>query len=149
MKTICTFFGHRNTNEIIFNDLYDAVKHTILEDGVTTFYVGGYGSFDGMSARAVRQAKKEFEGLELYLVLAYLPTEKDEYIERNFDGTIYAEGLETVPQRFAISHRNRWMVQQSDVVIGCISKSYGGAYTAFHYAENQGKKTINLKENRR
>jgi len=49
------------------------------------------------------------------VVLAYLPTEKNKY--DNLTNTIYPEGLETVPKRFAISWRNKWMIEQSDIVV--------------------------------
>ncbi len=35
MKKICSFFGHRDTSQRVFDDLYRAVKNTILEDGIT------------------------------------------------------------------------------------------------------------------
>ena len=34
--------------------------------------------------------------------------------------TIYPEGLEYTPRRFAISKRTQWMVQQSDYVIAYV-----------------------------
>lgn len=59
-------------------------------------------------------------------------------------GSIYPDGLETVPKQFAIEKRNKWMVQQSQMAIGYCKKKYGGAYTALRYAKNQKKKVIFL-----
>jgi len=60
--------------------------------------------------------------------------------------TILPEGLELVPQRYAITHRNRWIVQESDYIIAYVQTSYGGAYEALKYARNKGKQTVNLAE---
>lgn len=141
---ICSFFGHRDTSERIYESLYQEVVKAIKTDGVSVFYVGNNGAFDSLSRRAVMKAKEEFKDIEICLVLAYIPTQKDEFIERNYDSTIYPDGLEFVPKRFAISHRNKWIVKQSDVVIGYVKTSYGGAYDALHYAKNQKKKVKNL-----
>ena len=38
---------------------------------------------------------------------------------RKYDGTLYPP-LETIPRRFAISHRNRWMVDAAGVGVACV-----------------------------
>ncbi|MGL4790823.1 MAG: hypothetical protein ACRCW1_05370 [Anaerotignaceae bacterium] len=143
---ICSFFGHRDTREMVWEDLYNEVIKVIKYDGVTKFYVGNNGTFDSLALQAVGQAKNQFPNIEIYVILAYMPTKKEQGVKANCDGTIYPEGLEFVPKRFAISHRNRWIVQQSYVVIGYVKTAYGGAYEALHYAKNQEKKVINLGE---
>lgn len=145
-KKICSFFGHRDTSERIYESLYREIIKAIKTDGVSVFYVGNNGAFDSLARRAVMKAKEEFEGIKICLVLAYMPIKKDSYIAGKYDGTIYPDGLEFVPKRFAISHRNKWIIQQSDMVIGYVRTSYGGAYDALHYAKNQKKKVINLGE---
>lgn len=76
------------------------------------------------------------------VVLAYLPTEKNKY--DNLTNTIYPEGLETVPKRFAISWRNKWMIQQSDVVVTYVTHSFGGAAQFKDVAKRMNKLTIEL-----
>ena len=76
------------------------------------------------------------------VVLAYLPTEKNKY--DNLKNTIYPEGLETVPKRFAISWRNKWMIQQSDIVVTYVTHNFGGAAQFKEMADRQGKTIINL-----
>lgn len=72
------------------------------------------------------------------MVRAYLPSEGE---QESSDETLYPEGLETVPQRFAIFHRNRWMVEHSDEVVCYVTHPWGGAHTAMEYARRK-KKTI-------
>lgn len=54
------------------------------------------------------------------------------------------EGIETVPKRFAISWRNKWMLNQSDYVITYVTHSWGGAAQFAEMAEKQHKRVINL-----
>jgi len=60
---------------------------------------------------------KELSGvypqINYYVVHAYLPEKGGE----DFEHTVYPEGIETIPKRFAIDYRNRWMVGQADVVV--------------------------------
>ena len=56
------------------------------------------------------------------------------------------EGIESVPPRFAISWRNRWMLRQSDHVVTFITRSFGGAAQFADAAKQQGKTVINLAE---
>ena len=53
--------------------------------------------------------------------------------------TIYPEGLEKVPPRFAIVRRNQWMTDHSDIVICHVTHSWGGAAKAVEYAEKKKK----------
>ena len=41
-----------------------------------------------------------------------------------YDSTVYPP-LENVPHRFAISHRNRWMVENADVVVAYVLHDWG------------------------
>jgi hypothetical protein len=76
--------------------------------------------------------------------LAYLPTGADKTGGDGRFPTLYPEGLEFVPRRFAITRRNRWMVEQSDYVIAYVQTGYGGAYIALEHARQRGVKTVNL-----
>ena len=110
---IVTFCGHAqiSQSEKIEKWLY-AVTQKLIEQGATTFYLGGYGAFDLLAASVLRAQKKRYPQIELILVLAYLNTGRN---TSGYDSTVYPP-LETTPRRFAISHRNRWMVEASDVV---------------------------------
>ena len=111
---IVTFCGHAqiSQSEKIEKWLY-AVTQKLIGQGATTFYLGGYGAFDFLAASVLRAQKKRYPQIELILVLAYLNTGRN---TSGYDSTVYPP-LETTPRRFAISHRNRWMVEASDVVV--------------------------------
>ena len=78
------------------------------------------------------------------VVLAYLPTKKSEYDD--FTNTILPDSIETVPKRFAISYRNKWMVEQSDIVVTYVTRSFGSAAQFKASAQRQGKTVIELSE---
>lgn len=141
MDKICAFFGHRELWRDIHAELEDAVKYA-LDNGCRTFWCGGYGAFDLCAAGTVHRLKTEVPNLQLVGVLAYLPQHR--HPSELYDFTIYPEGLETIPQRFAISKRNQWMVQNCDWIIACVDHRYGGAYTAYRQALKEHKVLVNL-----
>jgi len=49
MEKVCAFFGHREIWTDISYPLEQAVRAAV-EDGVTVFWVGGYGTFDSLAA---------------------------------------------------------------------------------------------------
>ena len=73
MKKSCFFIGHSNTGAEVLPLLAEAVERHITEYGVTSFYVGHYGSFDDMAAHTVKEAKKRHPEVRLMLVLPYHP----------------------------------------------------------------------------
>ena len=140
---IC-FFGHRDfliTRELK-SELTRILKETVCED--CEFFFGGYGCFDNLAYTCVNELvipykiKKTF--VTPYITESYLKNNV-EYHRYKYDELLYPE-LENVPYRFAISARNRWMVENSDVVICYIERAYGGAYQALKGGKN--KKIINL-----
>jgi len=143
MSKAC-FFGHRNINSTITPILRAEIENHIVEKGVNTFYVGVDGKFDTIVAAILRELQKKYSYISIYRILAYLPTDKDEYRDGQYEKTIYPEGLELVPQRFAIKFRNRWIVEQTDFVIAYVQLDYGGAYEAVKYAERKKKSIINI-----
>lgn len=142
MGKVCAFFGHREIWSDISQPLEQAIRVAIA-DGATMFWVGGYGAFDSNAAGCVRRLKKEYPHISLHLILAYLPTKKDP-LEDMYDSTIYPEGLELVPKRFAISKRNQWIVKNCDMVITFVNHEYGGASSAYRLAKRLGLSIINL-----
>jgi hypothetical protein len=144
MSIICSFFGHRNVSDNLRPALYAEIEKHITDKKVDTFYVGGYGQFDGLASGILHELKERYQHISVYRVLAYMPTDADKDTNGKQHPTLYPEGLETVPRKFAITHRNRWMVQASDYIIGYVQTSYGGACDALKYAEQQHKNITNL-----
>lgn len=138
---VCTFFGHKDTSKEIEPTLRSTLIDLIENKNVNVFYVGNNGNFDTMVRRQLEDLSQLYS-ITYSVVLAYLPTEKNEY--DNLTNTIYPEGLETVPKRFAISWRNKWMIQQSDIVVTYVTHNFGGAAQFKEMAERLNKHVINL-----
>ena len=133
---VCTFFGHKDTPKEIEPTLRSTLIDLIENKNVNVFYVGNNGNFDTMVRHQLEDLSQTYP-ITYSVVLAYLPTEKNKY--DNLTNTIYPEGLETVPKRFAISWRNKWMIQQSDIVVTYVTHTYGGAWHQKELAEKMGK----------
>ena len=140
----CTFFGHRDTPEAIKHSLREAIIELIEKHGVTTFYIGDKGAFDLMAKSIIRELCDVYPQIRYTVVLAYLPHKRDEFDNRDFSCTIFPEGIEAAPKRYAISWRNNWMLKRADHVICYVNHSWGGAAQFVEKAIKQGKTVINL-----
>ena len=138
-----TFFGHKDTPKEIEPTLRTTLVDLIENKNVTVFYVGNNGNFDTMVRRQLEDLSNTYP-ITYSVVLAYLPTKKSEY--EDYTNTLLPEGIETAPKRFAISYRNKWMVEQSDIVVTYVTHSFGGAAQFKELAQKQGKTVIELIE---
>jgi len=138
---IITFCGHSILyNSDIIKDRLTRELRSLSEQGTYKFYLGGYGDFDLLAANVLHELKSEYPELESILILPY----PDRPVEASlYDGTIYPP-LEKVPRRYAISRRNRWMVEMADMVIACVDHDWGGAAKTLEYAVKKGLRIINL-----
>lgn len=141
---VCCFFGHHDTPSTVKSALLECIKNLIENEGADTFLVGNQGSFDGMVLSVLRALAVQYPHISYKAVLAYMPGQKEEY--RYFDPmeTMYPEGLERVPRRFAISRRNDWMLKQSDTVVCYVRHHFGGSGQFVEKAIRQKKRVINL-----
>ena len=67
-----------------------------------------------------------------------------EYYEKYYDSIIIPESLHGAHPKAAITLKNRWMIEQSDLVMIYVEREKGGAYAAMKYAEKLNKRIINL-----
>ena len=140
----CTFFGHRFVPLKIEPTLRSTLIDLIENHGVDLFYVGNHGAFDAMVRRVLRDLSERY-AITYHVVLAYMPQKSDSLDPMDYSDTILTEGIETVPKRFAISFRNRWMIERADVVITYITHEIGSGAAQFKkLAERKKKRVINL-----
>lgn len=148
MTKYCSFFGHSNLyGEKLEERLKAEIINCIESKGINDFLLGGYGEFDLLCARVLRELKTKYAQIKTYLVLAYLDKKFDEidkkYNELTFNELIYPE-LEKVPKKFAIIRRNKWIVDNSDFIIFFVTHLWGGASKMFEYATKRQKNFVNL-----
>ena len=144
----CTFFGHRQCPVSVRPALKRCLEDLIVHYDVTMFYVGNQGAFDSIVRSVLRELAEQYANITYAVVLAYLPPERKDDLARfeDYSDTMYPEGIETVPKRFAIDWRNRWLLKQADYVVTYITHSWGGAAQYAELAAKKRKIVINLTE---
>lgn len=140
----CAFFGHKESPDSIKPLLEEEIRKLIENEGYEEFLVGNQGRFDAMVYTTLKRLQSEYPSIRCYVVLAYMPGRNTEYATIDYSDTIFPEGLETVPRRFAISRRNKWIVENSNAVICYVNRTWGGAYQAVILAEKRNLSIINL-----
>ena len=138
---VCTFFGHRDCIGLSKQRLEEAIQDLILNHGVDLFYVGNEGQFDALVHWVLFAMKKKYPHIRYAVVLAYMPKNIS---GEDYSDTMLLEGVEAVHPKYAITWRNRWMLQQADYVITYVTHSWGGAARFEEEARIQGKKILNL-----
>lgn len=145
----CCGFGHRELYVDIKNRMEAVLIDLIENRNVSVFYTGGMGDFDNTFSAVVRGLKKQYSDIEIVLVKPYFTNDinkNKEYYQLNYDCVILPTELMGVYYKNAIKQRNRWMIDNSDIVVTCIYRDFGGAYEAEKYASKVGKEIINLIE---
>ena len=136
------FFGHRDGTNDIRSKLQFIIEQLITEEQINSFYVGHQGQFDSMVYSVLKELKVKYPHIRYIVVLAYMP---DEHINELYgEDTIYPEGLETVPKRFAISKRNDWLIAHSCIAVCYVHKITGGAAKFREKAEKKGLQIIDV-----
>ena len=140
-----TFFGHRDFNYSPYKDKIEAIIIDLIENhGVTEFYNGFRGNFDGLCAEIVFDLKARFPDLKNIMVLSY-HNRQNFVLPKYFDESVYL--LEKrVPPQYAISYTNQEMIQRSDFIVSGVCYHYGGAYAAREFARRQQKNILDIFE---
>lgn len=133
----CTFFGHRDA-PIKTEPLLKAILTDLIENkDVDLFYIGNHGNFDAMARKILSELSKTYP-ITYRVVLAYFPKDETEYS----GCSVLPDGIETVPPRFAISFRNKWMLKKADYVVTYVTHPTGGAAQFKSAAQKLGKTVI-------
>ena len=136
---ICALFGNRDCPYLKEEALEDLICNLIQKRGVTCFYVGNHGEFDRKSAQVLKKVSKQFDWVRYYVVLAYHPADS---VFTKEQPTILADGVETVPPKFRIIYRNKWMIQQAQVVVCYLHDITGNTRNLAEYAQRKGKEIV-------
>ena len=150
LMSICSFAGHSelyDTGEI-YAHLLSVVEDLITTENISEFWVGNYGAFDKLSAKAVRELKIKYPDVQLNLVIPYLTTEINEYKElyyKDYDNILVADIPEKTPKKVQIIKGNQYMVKNSQVLVCYVEHSWGGAAKTHEFAQKQKNiRIINL-----
>ena len=155
MKKVCCF-GHREIFRDIesADDIYNlknnvsrSIECLIDDYGYNIFMTGGRGEFDNLFAEEVRKLKVKYPHIKLVLVEPYFSDKLNKYkayYETMYDSIIVPDELANVHYKKAIESRNKWLVDNSDMVISYVNRWSGGAYKAIKYAMSLKRFVMNL-----
>ena len=146
---VVAFCGHSNyvKNEKDENRVLEFLESEV-ENTKCDFFLGEYGNFDSFGYCCAKKFKEKHPDSKLIFITPYIYPDYQKIsldYKDKFDDIIYP-GLEKTPLRYAISHRNKWIVQQADVIITYVVRKYGGAYSMYKYANTKGKKIYNISD---
>lgn len=145
---IITFCGHsdyissKEDEEKILSLLAERVG-----DRPADLFLGGYGRFDAFALSCGRKYQKDHPNVKLVYITPYMTENYRKtrlpYDKKNYDEIVFPE-LERVPLKFAVSHRNKWMIERADLVIAYVWHGWGGAYQTYQHAKRRRKEIFNL-----
>ena len=144
-----SLFGHREIDDLrkLEDKLTPIIKELIRTKTYVVFLIGRNGEFDEYAASVIKRAQKEVgkENNDITLVLPY-KVANIEYYEKYYDNVIVPESLYGAHPKAAITLKNRWMIEKSNLVIAYVEREKGGAYTAMRYAKKLNKMVVDLCE---
>lgn len=149
-ESVCAFIGHRQVWTPVETRLEEEAERFLLKADHAVFLVGGGGQFDTYAVRTVRLLKRRYPARDISLRLVlpsvqYLP--KPEYwkiFQEPYDRVLVCDASDGAHYKAMLGLRNRWMIEQSDLLIAYVHTDYGGAYQALRYAQKCGTPTVLL-----
>ena len=140
---VCTFFGHRDAPYTIREELRGAILKLINEEGVKKFYVGNDGGFDCLVQRVLQEITEIRKDITFSVVLSRI---SENVLSGDQEKSIFPEGMEAAPYRFAIAKRNEWMIAHSThaIVYVCHESSHCARW--LDRATRKGLRVRNLSE---
>ena len=149
MYTNCAFTGHRVLDGQFDSELLDRVILNLIKSGAKNFYCGMAIGFDMQAAETVLRYKKIYD----IKLCACIPCEAQSKYYSSKDKRRYEKILSACDEKIVLSteyylgcmqERNRFLVDNCDVLVSYLRKKYGGTYYTVNYAEKQNKKIIEL-----
>ena len=146
-----SFIGHREVENFYFveEQVENIVKELIDKKEYVEFYVGRNGEFDIMVASVIKRAQRDYgkANNSLILVIPY-PIADMEDMEKYYDEVWYPQELYHAHYKAAITKRNEWFVNNSEMLVAYVERDYGGAYECLKKAQQKGI-TITLITNKK
>lgn len=146
--TSCTLTGHRQIKDLDYA-LVDRVILNLVKNGCTRFFCGMARGFDLAAAESVIEVMRVYP-VEL---VACIPCESQTDSYSAADKARYGRILKKCSEILVLSEnyykgcmhaRDRFMVDNSDIVLCYLRHKSGGTYYTVNYANKTRKKIIEL-----
>lgn len=147
-KTVCVS-GHR---ALPYNFDKDKLKNaflTLLNNGYDTFLIGMALGFDTVCFHLLEQIREK----TAIKIIACVPCEEQDKLFSTAQKKEYRRMLEVADQKIVLSknytpqcmqNRNKFMVDNSSIVIAYLSKNFGGTKNTVEYAKKMGVVVVNM-----
>ncbi len=146
LSTTCSFTGHRVLKKDFNVNNVEKIIYKLISDGFKTFLVGMAWGFD-LTVFEILQNKKNFN----IDIIACVPCENQEQYFNKKEKQKYLECIKKADKIIHVSKeyfdgcmqkRNRYMVDNSSILIAYLYSNIGGTKSTVTYAEKQGKNII-------
>lgn len=149
MEKTCAFTGHRELDNLDFC-LLDRVILNLIKNGVTRFLCGMARGFDLSAAESVVALQKKYPNVEL---VACVPCQDQSHGFSRSDKDRYDRILAHCAEVIVLSGgyyngcmhvRDRFMVDNAEIVLSYLRRKSGGTYYTVKYANRLSRKVIEL-----
>lgn len=144
-KGCCAFTGHRNVKDDLDLELLEkSVIYLIEERGINTFYDGMARGFDLIAAGLVLKLKEKYS----IRLIACVPCRGQDSSFSKINKNEYAEILKSCDEVIVLSERyyngcmqarDRFMVDNAEVVLAYLNEDSGGTWYTVNYAVQANK----------
>ncbi len=143
-----SFFGHKDypINDLFSDKILNFIINLIKTNDLIEFYFGGMSNFDNHCANIVNNLKQKYPNIKSYYITPYLRESHISNINKKLYSDIIYPPIESVPLKFAITKRNEWIIENSDLIIFNLRYTFGGTYTAYRYAKKKNKNVYNIND---
>ena len=136
-----SFIGHRQVEHFwnVEKQVDKIVRDLIRTKEFVEFYVGRNGEFDIMVASVIKRAQRDLGKANntLILVVPYQIANLED-MEKFYDEVWYPDELYGVHYKSAITKRNEWFVNHSDLLVAYVIRESGGACECMKRAQQKG-----------
>lgn len=144
----CAFTGHRNVkSDFDYDKLNSEIIRLIEQENVTVFYDGMARGFDLIAAKFVIELKEKYD-VKLIACIpcmgqenSYSPGEKEDYkyvLENSDEVKILSQNY----YKGCMYKRNRFMVDNAEIVFAYLTENRGGTRYTVNYAIQSGKRLL-------
>ena len=149
-ENVCAFTGHRDVGDGLDLELLERVVKSVIQGGKDTFLCGMARGFDLIAGQTVLRLKTEYPHIKLIACIPCLY--QDKYFNEQ-DKQLYRETLNLCDDKVYVSKsyykgcmlvRNRYMVDNSSMLIAFERESEGGTVYTIKYALSKNKKVYIL-----
>lgn len=149
----CCFSGHRDIEVEKIPEIkqkLEEVLNKLIKEGYTDFYTGGAIGFDTVAAQCVLKIGENNPEIKLHVIHPCGNQTRGWSAENvaEFDriNSLAFESLYLNDEYFngCMQVRNRYLVEQSSVIIAYLTRTSGGSAYTVKYAEKKGLKIINI-----